>query len=162
MDWYWRALEWPFPVDINTMSDALLLLTMFGILLHRFSLTRRQEERLARELEAARVVQQVLIPEKIPAISGFSIASVYKLASQVGGNFFQIISTMNGGVLVVIGDVSGKGMPAAMTVSLLVGTARTLAHFTQSPGEILTAMNQRMLARSARRIHDLPCPSCGR
>ncbi len=53
-----------------------------------------------------------------------------------------------GGVLVIIGDVSGKGMPAAMTVSLLVGTVRTLAHYTQSPGEILAAMNQRMLARS--------------
>jgi len=48
----------------------------------------------------------------------------------------------------VIGDVSGKGMPAAMTVSLLVGTVRTLAHYTASPGEILAAMNQRMLARS--------------
>jgi serine phosphatase RsbU (regulator of sigma subunit) len=49
---------------------------------------------------------------------------------------------------VLIGDVSGKGMPAAMTVSLLVGTARTLAHYTQSPGEILAAMNQRMMGRS--------------
>jgi serine phosphatase RsbU (regulator of sigma subunit) len=54
----------------------------------------------------------------------------------------------SGGVLVIIGDVSGKGMPAAMTVSLLVGTVRTLAHYTQSPGEILAAMNERMLARS--------------
>ena len=41
----------------------------------------------------------------------------------------------------MIGDVSGKGMPAAMTVSLLVGTLRTLAHYTESPGEMLTAMN---------------------
>jgi serine phosphatase RsbU (regulator of sigma subunit) len=51
-------------------------------------------------------------------------------------------------VLAVIGDVSGKGMPAAMTVSLLVGTFRTLAHYTQRPGEILAAMNERMLGRS--------------
>ena len=51
-------------------------------------------------------------------------------------------------MLIVIGDVSGKGMPAAMTVSLLVGTVRTLAHYTQSPGEILAAMNQRMLGRT--------------
>jgi serine phosphatase RsbU (regulator of sigma subunit) len=50
--------------------------------------------------------------------------------------------------LIVIGDVSGKGMPAAMTVSLLVGTVRTLAHYTQSPAAILSAMNQRMLGRS--------------
>jgi serine phosphatase RsbU (regulator of sigma subunit) len=49
----------------------------------------------------------------------------------------------------VIGDVSGKGMPAAMAVSLLVGTVRTLAHYTQSPGELLTAMSQRMMTRSS-------------
>ena len=48
----------------------------------------------------------------------------------------------------MIGDVSGKGMPAAMMVSLLVGTLRTLAHYTTMPGEILSSMNQRMLARS--------------
>ena len=58
------------------------------------------------------------------------------------------MATPGGGVLAIIGDVSGKGMPAAMTVSLLVGTFRTLAHYTQSPGEILRAMNQRMLDRS--------------
>jgi len=52
-------------------------------------------------------------------------------------------------VLAVIGDVSGKGMPAAMTVSLLVGTVRTLAHYTKSPSEILAAMNVRMLGRTA-------------
>lgn len=66
----------------------------------------------------------------------------------MGGDFFQILPTANNGALIVIGDVSGKGMPAAMAVSLLVGTVRTLAHYTQSPAEILTAMNQRMLARS--------------
>ena len=48
----------------------------------------------------------------------------------------------------MIGDVSGKGMPAAMTVSMLVGTVRTLAQYAQSPGEILAAMNQSMLGRS--------------
>jgi serine phosphatase RsbU (regulator of sigma subunit) len=54
----------------------------------------------------------------------------------------------SGGVLIAIGDVSGKGMPAAMTVSLLVGTFRTLAHYLHSPSQILGSMNQRMLARS--------------
>jgi hypothetical protein len=49
---------------------------------------------------------------------------------------------------VVIGEVSGKGMSAAMSVSLLVGTVRTLAHYTQSPGEILAAINVRMVGRS--------------
>jgi hypothetical protein len=100
------------------------------------------------ELEAARAVQQVLIPDEIPNLPAFKIESVYKPAGQVGGDFFQILPTAHGGVLIVIGDVSGKGMPAAMTVSLLVGTFRTLAHYTSNPGEILAAMNRRMLARS--------------
>ncbi len=104
--------------------------------------------RAENELEAARAVQQVLIPDKIPSVPGFKIESVYQPAGEVGGDFFQILPLIGGGVLVVIGDVSGKGMPAAMTVSLLVGTLRTLAHYTASPGEILAAMNRRMLVRS--------------
>jgi serine phosphatase RsbU (regulator of sigma subunit) len=109
---------------------------------------RREKQRMSAELEAARSVQQVLIPEQIPAIPGFSIHAVYTPYGEVGGDFFQILPVGASGVLIVIGDVSGKGMPAAMTVSLLVGTVRTLAHYTQNPAEILSAMNARMLSRS--------------
>jgi serine phosphatase RsbU (regulator of sigma subunit) len=133
---------------VQNIADFLMQISILAILVLRFARTRRDEERHASELEAARAVQQVLVPENIPAIPGFLIQSVYKPAGQVGGDFFQIIPIQSGGVLVAIGDVSGKGMPAAMTVSLLVGTLRTLAHYTQNPGEILAAMNQRMLARS--------------
>jgi Stage II sporulation protein E (SpoIIE) len=100
------------------------------------------------ELQAARAVQQVLIPDEIPSLPGFKIESVYRPFGEVGGDFFQILPTASGGVLIVIGDVSGKGLPAAMTVSLLVGTFRTLAHYTVNPGEILVAMNRRMMLRS--------------
>lgn len=103
---------------------------------------------LEHEFRNARAVQQVLIPDELPSVPGFNVNSVYKPYGEVGGDFFQILAAKNGGILAVIGDVSGKGMPAAMTVSLLVGTLRTLAHYTQSPAEILTAMNQRLLGRS--------------
>jgi serine phosphatase RsbU (regulator of sigma subunit) len=93
-------------------------------------------------------VQQVLIPNEIPPIPGFAIHCVYRPAGQVGGDFFQVIPLASGGALIAVGDVSGKGMPAAMTVSLLVGTFRTLAHYTQKPSEILASMNRRMLSRS--------------
>jgi serine phosphatase RsbU (regulator of sigma subunit) len=119
------------------------------VLIRQYARIQHQEERLESELEAARIVQQVLIPNEVPVVPGFAIEAVYRPASQVGGDFFQIVPTRTGGVLIVIGDVSGKGMPAAMTVSLLVGTFRTLAHYTQSPAEVLSAMNERMLARSA-------------
>jgi serine phosphatase RsbU (regulator of sigma subunit) len=129
--------------------NMIYCVTMLLFLVLRTIGIARERALAAAELEAARTVQQVLIPEEIPSVPGFAILSVYKPAGQVGGDFFQILRTGNGGVLAVIGDVSGKGMPAAMTVSLLVGTVRTLAHYTESPGEILAAMNQRMLARSS-------------
>ncbi len=138
-NWHW---------SINSLTQSLLGATALTIFVRDLIRDRREKERLAAELAAGRAVQQVLIPDDTPTIPGFNIQSVYKPFGEVGGDFFQILATANGGVLAVIGDVSGKGLPAAMTVSLLVGTVRTLAHYTQSPGEILSAMNQRMLARS--------------
>ena len=131
-----------------TAVSASVMIVLMGLLSRDQRRTAEERAALAGEMRAAGVVQQVLIPEAIPSIPGFAIESDYKPAGEVGGDFFQIIPTVSGGVLIVIGDVSGKGMPAALTVSLLVGTFRTLAHYTQSPAEILRAMNQRMLARS--------------
>jgi hypothetical protein len=154
--WHWPFRIPPLPVahfgsyemDLWNMWNAIYFITMLLFVVLRTIGIARERARAAAELEAARVVQHVLIPEEIPAVPGFAFQSVYKPAGEVGGDFFQIAPIESGGALVIIGDVSGKGMPAAMTVSLLVGTFRTLAHYTQSPAEILTAMNVRMLARS--------------
>jgi hypothetical protein len=137
-----------FFIRVDDPANLLYLFAIGIVIFLRFNRVSHQQARAAAEWEAARTVQQVLIPAETPAIPGFKIETVYKPASEVGGDFYQIVPTARNGVLIAIGDVSGKGMPAAMTVSLLVGTARTLAHYTQSPGEILAAMNQRMLARS--------------
>jgi hypothetical protein len=143
-----RTITWPFNLGAFQLVGDLEMLAVLVILVRRYARSRQDEERLESELEAARAVQKVLIPNEVPSIPGFSVETVYQPASQVGGDFFQVIPLAVGGALIAIGDVSGKGMPAAMTVSLLVGTLRTLAYYTQSPGEILTAMNRRMLARS--------------
>ncbi|WP_109486393.1 SpoIIE family protein phosphatase [Occallatibacter savannae] len=137
-----------FNLSARPFIDVIFLSAMLAILVGRFTRTRRHEEHLAGELQAARIVQQILIPEQAPRIPGFAIQSCYIPAGEVGGDFFQILPANNGGVLAVIGDVSGKGLPAAMTVSLLVGTVRTLVQYTQSPGEILAAMNGCVLGRS--------------
>jgi hypothetical protein len=137
-----------FGVIFGDIAVFLFLIGILAVVLYRFIRVTRDEQRAAAEFEAARVVQQVLVPVENPTIPGFRIDSLYLPAGQVGGDFYQVIPNGSGGVLVVVGDVSGKGMPAAMTVSLLVGTFRTLAHYTSNPGEILSAMNQRMLARS--------------
>ncbi len=135
-------------VNARDLTGAMLLVALVYAVYRYTAENQRQQGILEQEMRNARAVQQVLVPETIPLVSGFTIQSVYKPAGEVGGDFFQILPLRGGGVLTVIGDVSGKGMPAAMTVSLLVGTVRTLAHYTQSPGEMLTAMNYRMLGRS--------------
>ena len=140
-----RGWRW----QLTSIAMVLLGGATLAIFVRDLIRDRREKLRLSVEVEAARIVQQVLIPEKVPSVAGFSIESIYRPFSEVGGDFVQIFPAPNSGILVVIGDVSGKGMAAAMTVSLLVGTIRTLARYTQRPGEILAAMNQRMLARSA-------------
>ena len=135
-------------IRLPEIANTLLVAVLAILLLRRLRQSIQRQRLMALDLKQAQEVQQVLIPEAIPSIPGFTMHAIYKPAGEVGGDFFQIIPVRNDGVLIVIGDVSGKGTPAAMTVSLLVGTIRTLAHYTQSPGEILTAMNYRMLARS--------------
>jgi stage II sporulation SpoE-like protein len=137
-----------FTIDLYGVATMLFLISVLAILLGRFARTRRGEESYARELEAARTVQQVLVPEETPSIPGFTIESIYQPAQQVGGDFFQILP-LKVGVLIAIGDVSGKGLPAAMTVSLIVGTLRTLAEHTDSPTEILQGLNRRLIGRGS-------------
>ncbi|MGA8043985.1 MAG: PP2C family protein-serine/threonine phosphatase [Terracidiphilus sp.] len=139
----WR----PELLGIRALVTVCVLVGLLALLFREQRQVTQERAMLAGEMQAARAVQEVIIPDAIPSVPGLRIESVYKSAGEVGGDFFQILPTAAEGVLIVIGDVSGKGMPAALTVSLLVGTVRTLAHYTQSPGEMLAAMNQRMLGR---------------
>jgi hypothetical protein len=138
-----------FDITWGNVLGLLFNLSVGAVLVLRYARSAKQEQLLRGELEAARTVQQILVPEETPSIPGFSVQAVYQPAGQVGGDFYQVLPAPNGGLLAVIGDVSGKGMPAAMTVSLLVGTVRTLAHYTHDPAAILTAMNQRMIGRGS-------------
>jgi len=137
-----------YKLSLTNFGVYVSFLAILVFLVRRTVRIARSNARAAAEMEAARTVQQLLVGVDLPEVPGFVMKSVYRPAGEVGGDFFQIVALKNGAVLVVIGDVSGKGMPAALTVSLLVGTVRTLAHYTESPGEILAAMNERVLARS--------------
>ena len=144
-----RLISRPFPVSFGNLIGVLCNVAVGSVLILRFARSRRDEERLAAELEAARAVQHVLIPDEIPAVPGFRVECVYNPAGQVGGDFFQILPQPDGNALIVIGDVSGKGMPAAMMVSLLVGGLRTAAESTSSPAALLASLNRRIIGRTA-------------
>jgi serine phosphatase RsbU (regulator of sigma subunit) len=139
--------SWPFLYTLGDLAAVLFLLAMLAILIGRFTRSRREEERYAGEMEAARVVQQVLLPEPNVGLEGFSVVAEYLPAQEVGGDFYQILPTRDGGLLVVTGDVSGKGMPAAMLVALLVGAIRTEAAHTSDPAVLLETLNRRVYGR---------------
>jgi serine phosphatase RsbU (regulator of sigma subunit) len=84
-------------------------------------------------------VQELLIPREKIATPGFEVDSVYSPANEVGGDFFHVQSAGNDGLLVVIGDVAGKGLKAAMNVSLLMGALRRTQE--RSPAKILESLN---------------------
>jgi hypothetical protein len=141
---YIGGWQWPYTTCTLTALGAVTLVILVRDLIH----DRSEKQRLAAELAASRAVQQVLIPEQLPAVPGFRIQAVYEPFGEVGGDFFQILPLPAGGVLIAIGDVSGKGMPAAMMVSLLVGTLHALVETTTSPGQLLAGLNRLVQGRS--------------
>jgi serine phosphatase RsbU (regulator of sigma subunit) len=137
-----------FHFSLNEDASLIFWCSLGIILLQRFTHTSRKQALLEGELEAAREVQQVILPEQIEPVPGFDIESAYEPAQQVGGDFFQVLPDSRGGLLLVVGDVAGQGLPAAMLVSVLVGAIRTAAAYSQAPAEVLGQLNDRLIGRS--------------
>jgi len=124
------------------------LLAALAYALTRYAMEqRRHTAAIEMELKSAQEVQQIMIPEALPKVAGYAIESIYQSALEVGGDFFQIIPLADDSTLVVLGDVSGKGLKAAMNVALIVGTLRTLAEFSSSPAAMLNGLNRRLVGR---------------
>lgn len=126
------------PIDI---ADFLFVLAIGVVMFFRFTRVSREQTRVAAELEAAREIQQRLVPAKLPEVRGYAIEAAYFPAQEVGGDFYQVLEQGDGGQLVVVGDVSGKGLKAAMTGTLALGALRALAAEGLRPAEILNRLN---------------------
>jgi serine phosphatase RsbU (regulator of sigma subunit) len=138
----------PFSVSLDKLSDILCSLSLAFIMILRSSNLSRRQALIEAELEAAQQVQQVLVPERLCEVPGFKVESVYQPAQQVGGDFFQVLPADDGGLLLVMGDVAGKGLSAAMLVSVLVGAIRGIAEYTCAPAVILGNLNERLVGKA--------------
>ena len=150
---YWNAFFFshqagPFVLNLNRVTDLLYIVSLSIIMTLRSARMSRQQALLEGEMAAAREVQQVILPEQVETIPGFTIESVYQPARQVGGDFFQVLPAGEGGLLLVFGDVAGKRLPAAMLVSVLVGATRSAAEYTTHPAELLGNLNERLMGRT--------------
>jgi sigma-B regulation protein RsbU (phosphoserine phosphatase) len=138
----------PFTLGLTAFGDLLFLFSLTVIVVLRATRMSQEQAVMEHEMEAAREVQQVILPEQIEEVAGFTVESAYEPADQVGGDFFQVLPAGAGGLLLVLGDVAGHGLPAAMLVSVLVGAIRASADYTKDPVEMLTSLNERLIGRT--------------
>ncbi len=101
----------------------------------------RQRERMEQELRIARVVQQTLLPKHIPEITGWRMAAHWQPAREVSGDFYDFIHLQDGRLGFFLGDVTDKGMPAAMVMATTRSVLRGLAERSDSPGKVLQEAN---------------------
>jgi phosphoserine phosphatase RsbU/P len=129
----------------QAIADLLFLLAIGVVLFRRHTKLTQEQERSAAELQAAREIQERLVPMELPEIEGCHVRAAYVPAAEVGGDFFQVLQHEDGSTLIAVGDVSGKGLRAAMTGSLTIGALRTLADEGMSPAKLLRALNRQLV-----------------
>jgi serine phosphatase RsbU (regulator of sigma subunit)/anti-sigma regulatory factor (Ser/Thr protein kinase) len=105
---------------------------------------RREQQRTIRELEIAAEIQQLLLPRSFPDLPKTRIFGVSTASLQVGGDYFDVIPVEDLGVLVVIADVMGKGMPAALLATIFRAAIRARLHLAALPGFLLTETNRQI------------------
>jgi hypothetical protein len=145
---------YPFGIGISvgSIASTIMVLVIASLVARRFlhSQVQQQLDRqaIAQDLEQAQQLQQrVLIPGDIHSPC-FHIETAYRPAQTVGGDFFQTLTRSDGTLLIVIGDLSGKGVSAAMLVAVLVGAIRNQVESTFDPSAMLTTLNRRLVGRS--------------
>ena len=133
----------PIEYSLSTVAYLVFLCSLISVILYRFVNVSQEEQRSSAELEAARSVQAMLIPTALPSTRTFSLDSAYFPINGVGGDFFQALPLKDDSMLIVVGDVSGKGLQAAMNASSLVGALRN--ELSHDPATVLSHLNQVML-----------------
>jgi serine phosphatase RsbU (regulator of sigma subunit) len=129
------------------VTYTVFLASLIAVILYRFVRVSQEEQRSAAEIEAARSVQALLIPTQLPSNRNFMMESAYLPVNGVGGDFFQVLPLIDDSMLIVVGDVSGKGLQAAMNASTLVGALRN--ELSHDPATVLNHLNHVMLGAAA-------------
>src|ERR687898_1076430 len=105
----------------------------------------QERERIEQELRVARLIQQTLLPKHVPDLPGYQLAAYYQPAREVGGDFYDFLELDNGHFGLVVGDVTDKGVPAALVMATTRTMLRASAQRLDSPGEVLRQVNDVMV-----------------
>jgi sigma-B regulation protein RsbU (phosphoserine phosphatase) len=135
-------------IDLLSTVGAQAAISIENSRLHKSEL---EKEKFEEELSLARRIQQGLLPKDNPSVAGLDVAGISIPALTVGGDYFDFIQIDRHKLLVVIADVSGKGMSAALYMSKVQGMVQLAAHMYSSPQEMLKNVNRRIFEGIERR-----------
>ena len=102
----------------------------------------QERERIEQELRVARLIQQTLLPKHVPDLPGYQLAAYYQPAREVGGDFYDFLELDDGHLGLVVGDVTDKGVPAALVMATTRTMLRASAQRLDSPGAVLERVNE--------------------
>ena len=128
--------------DARDAAELVFAVTALTVLYLRFRDGQAAQLNMEKELAAGQRVQQLLLESSATEVPGFAIQKAYFPSREVGGDFYQFIPRPDGGLLAVVGDVSGKGLEAAMVGATLLGALRTIKALP--PGQVLARLNEAM------------------
>ena len=106
----------------------------------------RQRERLEQEMRVARIIQQTLLPKSLPNLPGWQVAAHWQPARAVGGDFYDFIDFPDGRLGMVTGDVTDKGVPAALVMATTRSILRSASERSSTPGQILAYANELLVS----------------
>lgn len=140
-----RLSEQDYSADDREMLDKLAAQAAPAVrvaqLVREQQAQARARERIEQELRIARLIQQTLLPKELPALPDWNVAAYYQPARAVGGDFYDFLSFDDGRLGIVIGDVTDKGVPAALVMATTRSMLRTAAQSEASPGQVLRQAN---------------------
>lgn len=129
---------------LNALSVQVSPSMRVAQLARRRQTEAQERERIANELRLARMVQQTLLPEEVPALPGWTIEPFWQPAQAVSGDFYDFLPLPDGRFAFYVADVTGKGMPAALVMADTRRTLRILAERFVRPGQVLHQANQQL------------------
>jgi serine phosphatase RsbU (regulator of sigma subunit) len=107
----------------------------------------RERERVEQELQVARRIQQASLPKEVPTLEGWKISPYYRPAREVGGDFYDFLELEGGRLGIVVGDATGKGVPAALVMATTRTMLRAVAQTSNySPGDVLAKVNDPLVS----------------
>lgn len=138
--------------QFNTMAEQLVESIRKQRELVEYHARIEERARLEQELQTARLIQHSLLPREVPTIAGWQLATYYQPAREVGGDLYDFFSLADGRLGLVVGDVTDKGVPAAIVMATARSMLRAAAQASSSPGEVLARVNDLLYADTPERM----------